>query len=269
MRTTAFAGALAAALAIASTAAAAPALQVTVTPRSVGLGDPFRYVVEARAPANERLEVVADAGPFLVLAGPAVERSRSGDTAIVRVVQTLICVDRGCAPGARAVRSALPPARATSGSVSTTANAAAVTVVPRVPASAVAASRARYRRQVALPSPSVRISPTVLASLLGAVAVLLAAAALLIVVRELRRTQGHAVGGRFGGGFERAARLLRESAARPVPDRRRAADYAARAVSARGGAEVAGDATRIAWAPPDPGPADVGALADRVEKALG
>jgi hypothetical protein len=270
MRTVALLGAVVGALAVAPIAAAsAPVVHVTVAPRSVGLGDPFRYTVEARAPAAGTLEVVADAGPFLVVAGPTITRLRSGDVAIVRVEQTLLCVDRGCAPGARAARVALPPARATSGDVSTSAPAAAVTVVPRVPASAVAASRVRYRRQVAVPPPSTRISPGLLAGLLLAAAVVLPACALLITIRELHRVRAHAVAARVTGGIERALRFLRESAARSVPDRRRAADYAARAALARGGAGAADDATRLAWAPPDPEPTDVAALADRLETALG
>jgi hypothetical protein len=54
-----------------------------------------------------------------------------------------------------------------------------------------------------------------------------------------------------------------------VPDRRRAADYAGLAAAARGGAQVADEASRVAWAPPDPEPADVGALAKHIESAVG
>jgi hypothetical protein len=85
----------------------------------------------------------------------------------------------------------------------------------------------------------------------------------------LRRRDALPVRDRIAGGLERALRLLRESAGRPVPDRRRAADYAGRAAAALGGAQVAGEASRIAWAPPDPEPADVGALAEHIESAVG
>jgi hypothetical protein len=54
-----------------------------------------------------------------------------------------------------------------------------------------------------------------------------------------------------------------------VPDRRRAADYAGLAAAACGGAQVADEASRIAWAPPDPEPTDVGALAEHIESAVG
>ena len=70
------------------------------------------------------------------------------------------------------------------------------------------------------------------------------------------------------GGLAHALRLLRESARRPVPDRRRAADYVARA-AARRGSDSAADAIRLAWSAPDPQPPEVAALADRVEATTG
>jgi hypothetical protein len=75
-------------------------------------------------------------------------------------------------------------------------------------------------------------------------------------------------GERLRGGLEHALRLLRESARRPVSDRRRAADYVARAAGTRG-SDVAVDATRVAWSKSDPQPPEVTALADRVETTLG
>jgi hypothetical protein len=138
-----------------------------------------------------------------------------------------------------------------------------------VPASAVAASRAAYRRQVDVPPPSTTVSPGLAAAFLAAAAILLAALAALLAWRGVRRERTLPVRERLAGGLERALRLLRESAGRPVPDRRRAADYAGRAAAARGGAQVAGEASRVAWAPPDPEPADIGALAERIESAVG
>ena len=50
----------------------------------------------------------------------------------------------------------------------------------------------------------------------------------------------------------RAVRLVRESAGRPEPDRRRAADLLARVAGTRDRSGLAAEARRIAWAPPDP-----------------
>lgn len=249
-------------------AANAATVHVALDHRSVGLGDPFRYTVEARA-SSDTLRVIADAGPFAVVAKPKISRSRSGGVTVARIEQTLACLDRGCAPGAQPRSVLLPAARAITASGAAAAPAASITLSPRVPASAVAAARAVYRRQVDVPPPSTPISMGWAAALLVATAVVLAALALLLVWRGVRRQSALAVRGRFAGGFEYALRLLRESAGRPVPDRRRAADYAGRAAAARGGAEVADEASRIAWAPPDPEPADVGALAERIESAVG
>ena len=107
--------------------------------RSVGLGDPFRYTVEARG--DSTLKVIADTGPFAVVAAPKISRSHSGGQTVVRIEQTLACLDRGCAPGAEPRGVLLPAARAVDRSGTVTAPVAALTLVPRVPASAVAASR--------------------------------------------------------------------------------------------------------------------------------
>jgi hypothetical protein len=258
------------ALAFVPAAGAAGALDVhvTVDHRSVGVGDPFRYTVEARA-ASATLNVIADTGSFAVVAAPKTSRSHSDGLTVVRIEQTLACLDRGCAPGAQPRNVLLPAARAISAGGSAAAPAAAITLVPRVPASAVAAPRAVYRRQVGVPPPSTPVSPGLAAAFLAAAAILLAALAALLAWRGVRRERTLPVRERLAGGLERALRLLRESAGRPVPDRRRAADYAGRAAAARGGAQVAGEASRVAWAPPDPEPADIGALAERIESAVG
>jgi hypothetical protein len=249
-------------------AVGAATIDATVDHSSVGLGDPFTYTVEARS-SSDSLRVVADAGPFTVVAAPKTSRSRSGGMTVVRLEQTLACLDRGCVPDKQPRTVLLPPARAISPDGGATATAATITLVPRVPTSAVAAARAVYRRQVGVPPPSTPISMGAAAALLAAAAAVLAALAALLVWRGIRPESAVALRGRFAGGLERALRLLRESAGRPAPDRRRAADYAGRAAAARGGAELADEASRIAWAPPDPEPLDVDALAERIESALG
>jgi hypothetical protein len=248
--------------------AGAATVRATLDHHTVGLGDPFRYTVEARA-ASETLRVIADTGPFAVVTAPKTARSRVDGMTIVRVEQTLACLDRGCVPGAQPRSVFLPAARAITASGSAVAPAASITLTPRVSASAVAASRAVYRRQVDVPPPSSPISMGWAAALLAAVAAALIAFAALLVWRGLRHRGAVPVQGRVVGGLARALRLLRESAARPVPDRRRAADYAGLAAAAHGGAQVAAEASRIAWAPPDPEPSDVGALAEHIESAVG
>jgi hypothetical protein len=94
-----------------------------------------------------------------------------------------------------------------------------------------------------------------------AAAAVLALAAIALLAGALRRPTRLAAGAAGLPGLEVALRLLRQSAARPVPDRRRAADLVGRLV--RGG--CAADAERVAWSAPPPAAADVEALADRID----
>jgi hypothetical protein len=246
-------------------AAAVPEVHATLDRHSAGLGDPIRYTVEARARTSGTLRIIADTGAFVAVAAPKTTRSSSGGVAVVRIEQTIVCIDRACAPGAKPRTVSLPPARAMSDGGSAVVRAPSITITPRVPASVVAASRAAYRRQTTVPPASTSVPPAALAALLGVAAAALVACALLLVARELRRRRPHGVDGPSVGRLELALRLLRESAGRPAPDRRRAADFAGRTA----GRELADDATQVAWARPDPDPADVGALAERIETALG
>jgi hypothetical protein len=59
--------------------------------------------------------------------------------------------------------------------------------------------------------------------------------------------------------------LLRESAARETPDRRRAVSHVGRI---GGEPDLALDAARVAWSRGDPSPTEVAALADRVERTV-
>jgi hypothetical protein len=237
-----------------------PEISASVSSASVGVGDPFAYVVEARGTGPVR--VTADTGAFTAVAAPRVERSHDGSAEVVRVTQRLVCLDRGCAPGASPRRVSLPEAHVLTADGAATARARQLAVVPRVPAKAVVASRAAYEKQVEVPGASTRLPPGVLAALLIAAAVVLVLAAAALVVRGLPHRAGRAA---RSLGLADALRLLRESAGRPAADRRRAADFAG--VLAGGAARD--EATRLAWAPPDPAADEVGALADHIEAGAG
>jgi len=233
------------ALAAPGVARAAVTVTASVQPSSVHFGDPFHYVVEAHGSGR----VIADPGPFEVIGAPST--SHSGDT--VRVTETLICLGRGCVPndGPRAVSLPAPRAGNVTGAPVT------VSVVPRVSAAAV--KHGAYVEQKHVAPVTARLGLAAGIAIVLAVALYGAAAALL----WRRRRAQLAAAGWTGTRLELALRFLRESAGRPVDDRRRAADFAARATDGA----VADDATRLAWGPPAPGPADVETLADDVERA--
>jgi hypothetical protein len=252
------AAALAAASFVPAGAAAALSLRASVEPASVGLGDRFTYTVEASG-ASSGIRVFADTGPFVTVSGP--RTTRSGDT--VRVTQTLQCVDRGCVPNTKPRRVPLPPPRATVGGTVVRGAPAAVTLVPRVPETVVRAARAGYLRQTAVGAPSSRLPLGATAAAAVVLAVLAGLGAVALLALEVRRvTARRRREATRAGGLELALRLLRESAGRPVPDRRRAADLVAREAGAA-------EATRVAWARPEPGPDDVRELAGEVESASG
>ncbi len=237
-------------------------VRATVDRQVVGLGDPFLYVVEVRGPSGST--VFAEPGPFVVAAPP--RRSVSDGGKVVRIEQQLICLDRGCAPDSRTRRVALPPVRVISGGARTLGAPVTITLEPRVPETAVKESRARYRFDDTV-RPAGAPSRLAIAALVLLAIICVAAAALLVAPGVVRRRTTDS-GVLLRGGLEHALRLLRESARRPVPDRRRAADYVARAAGTRG-SDVAVDAIRVAWSEPDPQPPEVTALADRVETTLG
>ena len=189
------------------------AVTATVDRSSVGLGDVFHYTVEARIDTTSPVTVDAGLGAFTAAAAPRVSRSRDGDTAVIRIEQDALCLDRTCAPGAKPRDVRLPRARARWASGSAVGAAAHVTLVPRVPASAVAAAKAHYKADISAPARP-RLGAT--AALLIAAAVVLALAALVTAVVAFRPSRRAALAGRRRLSFDEAARLLLESAgARP------------------------------------------------------
>ena len=119
--------------------------------------------------------------------------------------------------------------------------------VPRpTPFSPPRPTRDPFRADTAVPPLDGR-SPTTAMTALAAAALLLLVSAVALVVLATRRRGRADV-----DALARAVRLVRESAGRPEPDRRRAADLLARVAGTRDRGGLAAEATRIAWAPPDP-----------------
>jgi hypothetical protein len=256
------------ALLVPAAAHAAPTIRASIAPTTVHVGDPFRYTVVARVPgrAGANVRVVADSGAFVQIAGPAVSRTSDSGATVVTVTETLVCLDLGCVSGATARHVVLPAPQVFTGSTRFGGPRTTVTVTPRVTAHAVAAGRAAYLRDTSAPTLTPRLRLAVAAVIAIALALALSGAAVAFVLAEVRRRKTLELNVRrspFDLGI--ALRLLRESAKRPEPDRRRAADLVARLASP----EVVDEATRVAWARPAPGPGDVESLAADVERTSG
>ncbi len=131
-----------------------------------------------------------------------------------------------------------------------------VRVLPRVTPKQVAAAKPAYRAPTAVAASD---DPGPASALLLLAAGLLAVAAAALVAVELRQRGDRPSVDRL----RRALRLVRESAGRPPPDRRRALDNLAATLGATPPAE---QATQLAWARPEPEPDATLALADEAAR---
>jgi len=242
-----------AALVVAAGAEAAadpPPSVATNAPRTIGFGDAFDYVVEATVPSSaaNTAELTAAVDPFTVLDAEPIERERRGELTIIRLAQRLACLDEGCVGRARSQRIALPAPVVVVGSRSLEGRGAAITVRGRIapsPAPPGPPDPDLFQADTTIP-PATSTSPTTVFWALMTAAVVALLTALLLVTGTRRRTVAS------DDPLARAIRLVRESAGRPEPDRRRAADLLARTALERDRAPLAADARRIAWAPAAP-----------------
>jgi hypothetical protein len=263
---TAVAVALVAGLLVPGVAVAAqPSVRAWTEPAQPLFGGTFAYVVEVAVDAGraDAVRIEADAGPFTALAEPRTTRVAEGGIVRIRVTQALACLAVTCVPrtGVRAV--ALPRPRVTGLQDGGRLAPAVVHVRPRVPASAVQAETAVFRRPTRLEEPTTRLPAWSLAATSLVVALLALAAPAMGFVARRRRGSHHR---RPVDPVARAIRLLRESVRRSPPDRRRAASLAARVVTEQG---IADDAARIAWSRRTPDEDAPRELAERIDRARG
>jgi hypothetical protein len=131
----------------------------------------------------------------------------------------------------------------------------------RVSASDLAASSPPFQADTAPPTPSYRIAPATLATLLEVFAAICALSAIGLAGRQVqvhlqrRRPQP--------GALERALFLTREAARRPTPDRRRALALLGRAL---GRDRRSGAARKLAWSEPTPEPQELEELVSEIEQ---
>ena len=191
---------------------------------------------------------------------------------MIRYRYTLQCVNDPCLPlkGPNKVRFRPVTVTATAGSqqLRQTAKWPLAIADSRLQPADISSPIAHFRNPATLPAPIYSVAPGVLADGLTIGAVLLAAAALLLLGRELA---GVLVRRRLGAltkltPLEAALLYLRQAAGRPDPgDRRKALELLATVLDADGVPTLAGTAGDVAWAEEPPTPARVVELADEVE----
>jgi hypothetical protein len=245
-----------------ATALGAASIRADVSSSETSVGRPFDYVVRATLESEDdarRARIVAPIGAFEAV-GPATQER---DGREVRLTQRLACLGPGCVPRRDTRVVPFAPARVELGARTTTAEPASIAVVPRVPEAVVASRNPGYVRQTGIPPPGFPVQPDVLAALAAALALALALGAVAIVATGLRARRRETTVD--VDPYDRAVRLLRESASRSDPDRRRAAGLLGRVARKGAGDGLASTADRVAWSRPQPDAASVGGLADRAE----
>jgi hypothetical protein len=250
-----FAVVLFGALAFADAASAATGVVRTTAPAGVGFGDAFTYVVEVRAAADARID--APIALFTSVDEPRLATSEG----VLRLTQRLACLNEGCLGPAPSRRVRLAAPRVHASGTTTVGSSRTILVRGRVTPAEVAAGLSAFRRNTALPtSDRAGAAARILALAAGALAFL--AVGLVGALLRSRPRRGTV------DALERAIRLLRQSAGRDAPDRRRAADLLARVARDRRAEHVSEDATTVAWSRREPASADAEALATRAAREV-
>jgi hypothetical protein len=266
--------------------APAPAAPVTVAtsvaPRPSAFGDRVTARAEILVDRGRvdpgQVEVEAEFAPYSLVGPPLRSSSEAGSVTALGYRYTLSCLSEACLPPAGAPRLVrLPrlrvraPLRA-GGTAVVSAAWPAVAVEPRVTAADVAAAPPPWRLQLAFPPASYRFDPGRLSTVLTAVAVALAAAALALVGWEIvRRRRMLREQARARSALARALELARESAGRPTDDRRKALGELAHLLAAEdnGDRRLTVAAARLAWGRQQPSPAAIDELVGEIERTAG
>jgi hypothetical protein len=259
---------------------AAGELSVTtsLTPHPIFFGDPLVAEVDVdvnrAAVRTDSVKLAAPSfDPYDETKAPEVSRHQAGPDEVIEYRYSLQCVnDDSCLPlkGPNKVRFRPVTVTAMAGSqqLRQTAKWPLAIAESRLQPSDISSPIAHFRAPATLPAPIYSVAPGALADGLTIGAVLLAAAALLLLGREL---VGVLARRRLGAltkltPLEAALLYLRQAAGRPDPaDRRKALELLATVLDADGVPTLAGTAGDVAWAEEPPTPARVVELADEVE----
>jgi hypothetical protein len=240
----------------------APAARVdaSLDHTAVDFGDPVTATVTVTAPGNAAIRVEQGLAPLTELGRPRITRVTNGGTQTLTYAVRGSCLDDRCVGPSGAERVALRPTTVTVGGRKSTAAWPVLEVQRRVTPADAARARPPLRSDATPPPVTYRVSPDRLATALGVVAALLAAAGVLLAgatatgIYRRRQTPEPLTG------LERALALARDAGRRPAPDRRRALELLARLLGSRD-PSLADEAEQLAWSEPTPTP---DALADLI-----
>jgi hypothetical protein len=256
------------------------AVSTSISPRPAFFGDLLtartEVLVDATRVDPDSVRVETDFLPYAQAYEPLRSSSRSGPLVALGYRFSISCLSGDCAPGPGIRRVVLPllvvRARLRDGNVTVVqARWPQIAVGPRVEEAALRTSPLGWRRQLAVPAVSYRVSPGTLLAVLLACAAALVLAALTLVALEyarwtrLRETRASALS-RVG----LALALARESMRRNPDDRRKALALLARVLAGKDpdADRLAFTAEQLAWSRDRPDPDRVGALADEVEREV-
>jgi hypothetical protein len=235
----------------------------SIAPRPSLFGDVVHATLTIRADAVAKVQ--AGFAPFQVLRTSATHTS-SGGVVVTTWRFDLQCLDAVCAPGPGARSVALSRSRVQVGSTVVSVRFPAVRVDPRATARQVASPEKSFLHPTTPPPPSYRFSPSTLRTALIVAALLLVLVSAGLLLPLLRPARTRRADEQLDP-LARALALLRASLTRSGPDRRRALGLVARTLRRKGEAGVGQAASDLAWSEPEPDPARIVALAERIDGA--
>lgn len=258
-------------------AAAAPlVVRATFEAPIVQFGDPIRthvvVLLDATQIRTSSVRIVDDAGPLTPLSAPDTIRTTRNGTLVIAIGRTFGCISSSCVAAKGDATPTLPRVLVTAVTnhgkrVQATASWPVLQIRGRVSAADLARSRPPFRANTTPPPPTYRIAPSSLAWLLDGLAVVLALAAVSLALTVALRLARRGGGAAAAGELERALRLAREAESRPPADRRRALGLLARLLDKRN-RRLAGTASDLAWARPDPERESLATLVSDVEREV-
>jgi hypothetical protein len=254
-------------------ATSATTVRTSFEPPAVQFGDPLTLHVAARfdnrvvLPGTFRL--TSSVAPLTQLGPTRTKRTSRGHLTVVSVSIPTVCVVEACVKRAGETRVHLPVVTGHVTGVDGRVRAVTATWPPLLIGSRIAAadlSRAAppLRADTSPAPPTFRLAPNRLALLLDALSVLLAAAGIWIASRQVVAIVRRRRAASDVDQLDVALRQLRQSEARPAPDKRRALGQLARILDRRG-LDHADTTSDLAWSRPVPTPEGVSELAGQIE----